>query len=62
MRRREGFFLGRESVAAMLKQEWGYEYLGHLRSPQQPIEVRHSARLPSMQLAALYRSGLVVAE
>lgn len=23
----------------MLKQEWGYEYLGHLRSPQQPIEV-----------------------
>ena len=23
----------------MLKQEWGYEYLGHMRSPQQPIEV-----------------------
>ncbi|CAL5221866.1 g4128 [Coccomyxa viridis] len=24
----------------MLKQEWGYDYLGHLRSPQQPIEVQ----------------------
>ena len=31
--------------AAMLKQEWGYEYLGHMRSPQQPIEVRTVAQL-----------------
>ncbi len=29
----------------MLKQEWGYDYLGHLRSPQQPIEVRPPGRL-----------------
>ena len=29
----------------MLKQEWGYEYLGHMRSPQQPIEVRTVAQL-----------------
>ena len=35
----------------MLKQEWGYEYLGHLRSPQQPIEVR-----PPGQLIAVARA------
>ena len=39
----------------MLKQEWGYEYLGHLRSPQQPIEVRLTGWLSVVALPSLCR-------
>ena len=55
-----GHFFPRRDTGSMLKQEWGYEYLGHLRSPQQPIEVRPAGRLSVVACLPFAAQGLVL--